>query len=174
MRESISPSLINLHQELRRLTEASKWITQNQKLTPEAMTLIDQVEGFFKVQKKKTSIGLMGKEFSDNLNRYLELFPNIKLPSGKMARSDRRNLETNFRWFFENYQYGWEIILKATEIYVNEFQRKNWLYMRTSQYFIKKQEQDKSIMSELANYCAIVQSGSSGDIENHTFSDKVV
>jgi hypothetical protein len=165
--------LINLHQELRIVKEKELWITEDNKLTPKALTLIDQLENFFKVQKKKTSAQLMGGEFGENLTRYLELFPNIKLPSGKMARSDRRNLETNFRWFFENYQYGWEILLKATEIYVNEYQRKNWLYMRTSQYFIKKQEQDKSIMSELANYCAIVQSGAT-DVSDHTFTEKVV
>lgn len=101
------------------------------------------------------------------------LFPKGKLPSGKQARADRRNLKANFIWFFKNYKYDWDIILKATALYVDEYERKNYLYMRTSQYFISKMNPDKSRESELANYCAQIISGDYQDDTNH-FSEKVV
>jgi uncharacterized metal-binding protein len=54
------------------------------------------------------------------------------------------------------YNYDWDTILKATEKYVQEYQRQNYQYMRTAMYFIKKVIDGTSV-SELANYCDIVQ-----------------
>ena len=40
-------------------------------------------------------------------------------------------------------------------------------------YFIKKQEQDKTITSDLADYCAMIESG--GDLNTeHYFTTKAV
>lgn len=179
MNEGVSPLCINIDQELRTL-ELGVWITNHggQKgfvLEPKAHTLLQQVEGFFKIQKKKTSMQLMGDEFNVNIGAYQQLFPKKKLPSGKAARSAQSNVETNFRWFFEKHQFTWETILKATAIYVDEYERKSpaYLYMRTSAYFIRKTELDKSIVSDLANYCEIVESGEEPEGDTH-FSDKVV
>jgi hypothetical protein len=174
MNEGISPLHINLHQGLRALVN-DQWITEQNQLTPKALTLIQQVEGYFKVQKKKTSSQLMGEDFNVNIGKYQLLFPRKKLPSGKAARSAQSNVETNFRWFFEKHQYSWDTVLKATEMYVNEYERKSppYLYMRTSAYFIRKTELDKSIVSDLANYCDIVESGEDHEPDTH-FSDKVV
>lgn len=58
-------------------------------------------------------------------------------------------------WFFQEYTYDWETILDATELYVNEFAKKNYLYMRTAQFFIKKLI-DGTVQSELATYCEII------------------
>ncbi len=172
MREGISPFHINLHQELRMLS-SNAWISDENKLQPKSTLLVQQIEGFFKVQKKKTNSDLMGEGAIDNIDKYQSLFPRKKLPSGKVARSDKTNVENNFRWFFETHKYSWETILKATAHYVDEYEAKNYLYMRTSAYFIRKTELDKSIISDLADYCAIVESGDDLNQDTH-FSDRVV
>lgn len=173
MKENISTLYINISQELRTL-EFSGWISQS-VLTPKAHTLIQQVETFFKIQKKKTSTQLMGDDFKVNLGKYQILFPKKKLPSGKAARSAESNVETNFRWFFEKHQFSWDTVLKATAMYVDEYERKSpaYIYMRTSAYFIRKTELDKSIVSDLADYCEIVESGEEPEKDTH-FSTKVV
>lgn len=175
MQEGTSPPHINIHQELRTLV-SGEWVTSDNKLLPKAITLIQQAEGFFKVQKKKTNGQLMGDEFNVNIEKYQSLFPKKKLPSGKAARSAPSNVETNFRWFFEKHQYSWDTIFKATAIYVDEYERKTppYMYMRTSAYFIRKTELDKSIVSDLANYCDIVESGEDLNIGDTHFSDRVV
>ena len=176
IRENVQSIGLNLHQELRALLNDG-FIHQDQTekitITEKGFLLLSEVESYFKVQKKKTSTAVLGPDFTEKLLQYNEMFPKIKLPSGKLARAAERNLETNFKWFFENYKYSWEIVLKATAAYVDEYERRNWNFMRTSMYFIKKQEKDHSITSDLADYCAMIQSGGSVDTPNH-FSDKVV
>ncbi len=170
MKENIQSVHINIHQELRAL-ESTQWIVGS-KLTQKADILLQQVESFFKVQKKKTTDQVLGDDYSKYIEDYLLLFPKIKLPSGKAARSDKNNIATAFKWFFENYSYSWEIILKASAYYVDEFEKKGYLYMQTSQYFIRKQQSDKSWGSELANWCSIMEGGGP-EVQEH-FSEKVV
>lgn len=176
MRESIGPMHINLHQELR-ILENAEWIKRDGTywdILPKGITLIDQIASYFKVQKKKTATQLMGSGFTEKIEQYQLLFPKIRLPSGKAARSAISNVEPNFRWFFEKHAYSWDTVLKATAYYVDEYETKNYLYMRTSAYFIKKSEQDKSVVSDLAEYCSIVESGEDLTSGGAHFSDKVV
>lgn len=153
IRDSISPLKINMHLELRSLL-ADGWLTSDNKLTPKAHTLIDKIEKLFSIQKRKTSRALMKDQFEQNIKAYKDMFPNQKLPSGKAARSATGNLEKAFRWFFENFEYDWDIVLKATAVYINEHQKNNYLYMRTSQYFIRKDN-----LSDLADLCDNLLSG---------------
>ena len=44
--------------------------------------------------------------------------------------------------------------------------------MRTSQYFIRKQNLDKSFESDLATYCDMLQYGNS--LEENLFKEKIV
>jgi hypothetical protein len=176
IREGIASVHINVHQALREL-EFTKWIEpivpgELTKLSPKAITLLQQVESFFHVQKKKTAMQSMGNDYATNIEKYLLLFPKLKLPSGKPARSDKRNVETAFKWFFENHDYTWEIVLGATARYVDEYERKNYLYMQTSQYFIRKQQADKTWGSELGNCCASLLNGDDQD-EGPRFEEKV-
>ena len=177
IKQGISPVNINIYKELKVIKEDG-WIDNDNKLTQKSLDLISNIDSLFKVQKKKdvTNVNI-GSDFSSKVKEYLLIFPNEKLPSGKRAWSDIKNLETNFKWFFENYKYSWDVILKATAMYVDEYERKSprYLYMRTSQYFIKKMEPDRSIQSELANYCADIESGGATDSKNDShFSEKVV
>lgn len=129
------------------------------EVTNSGKLLMVKYDNFFIKAKKKTSIQLMGKDFNKKLNEYRALFPSGKLPSGKPARVNVKTLENGFRWFFENYDHTWEDILKATAQYVNEYEDKQYMYMKTSQYFLSKEDKSKVKTSELADYCDMIKEG---------------
>ena len=164
---------VNLSLELTRLKN-NKWLKDDDKvlLSDKAILLIRNIESFFKAQKKKSSSSLMGPEFTQKMKEYSEIFPKFKLPSGKYARTNIKTLEGTFRWFFTNFDYDWKIILQAAKNYVEEYEMNNYKYMRTSQYFVRKQNQDKTYDSELADYCEAVISGT--DQQKNYFKEKVV
>ena len=114
----------------------------------------------------------MGKDFLDKLKEYREIFPAGKLPSGKPARVNIRTLESSFRWFFDMFEPTWDEIIKATKMYVNEYEAKDYMYMKTSQYFISKTDKNKVKTSDLMDYIDMVRDGVI-DQPNH-FKDKVV
>lgn len=171
MRESVGALNINIHKELHTLQQAG-WITENVQLEPKAMSILAQVESFFKIHKKKTSTQLLGKDFLENMTKYNELFPKRKAGSGKYMRSNIKNVETNFRWFFDNYTYPWEVILEATARYMEQQLRDNYKFTRTSMYFIRKNEKNIT-HSDLADWCEIVSAGDDND-ESKIFKEKVV
>ena len=132
------------------------WLEENLQLTSKSIIFTTEIDGYFKKAKKKTTKDLLGDNFTNNIKTYVEIFPNRKLSSGKYARVNPKNLENSFRWFFENYDYDWDMIFKATKKYIYDYSLKNYEYMRTSQYFIRKQNTDKSYDSELADYCNMI------------------
>jgi hypothetical protein len=162
---------LNLSLEYRNLL-CDGWVNDKNELTPKPL---DFLNSEFEVVEDKPLKQASVKAL-DNIDKYISLFPKGRLPSGKQARSAKGNLETAFKWFFKEYpDYDWELVLKATAYYVDEFERKNYLYMRTSQYFIRKQLTDKSWDSELANYCSMIKNGEDKlDQTNNYFSEKVV
>jgi hypothetical protein len=111
----------------------------------------------------------------DAVAKYNEIFPNIKFPSGKRARAGNiRNLFPAFEWFFKNYSYSWDTIYKATGLYLDEWEPRGYKFARTAQYFIRKTEPDRSVISDLADYCANVESGEDLDGNDTHFTEKAV
>jgi hypothetical protein len=156
IKEKIVPSaFVNKEIESKRL-QSDAWLDESLQLTSKSLIFTEEINGYFKRTKKKAAKDLMGKDFLSNIKEYVEIFPNRKLSSGKYARVNAKNLEAPFKWFFENYDYGWEIILQATHRYVNEYEIRDYEFMRTAQYFIRKQNIDKSFESDLATYCELV------------------
>ena len=147
VKEGVTAPLINAELEYK-ILKRDGWILEDGKISAEGKRVIKQAEAYFKVKKKKTSTQLMGNNFEENIKKYNELFPKIKFPSGKAARSALGNLESAFRWFFQNYEYDWDLIFKATNVYLDEREAENWNYSRNSQYFVRKQNADKT---ELTN-----------------------
>jgi predicted transcriptional regulator len=141
-------------------------------ITTKGLNLIEELDNYFTKAKKKTNAQLMGKEFSEKIQEYRNVFPSGKLPSGVPARQNIKALNESFRWFFENYNYTWDQVLNATRMYVNEYRSTNYLYMVTSQYFIAKQDKHKVKNSKLADYCDMVIEGV--NLEVHSFKEKVV
>jgi hypothetical protein len=147
---------INFNIEVLRL-KSGNYLTESLELSGNSLKFIQEIDGFFKKSKKKTSKNLMGDDFLDNIKLYNELFPKGKLPSGVPARVNVKGLENAFRWFFENFSYSWETVLKATDKYVDEYSMNRYNYMRNSQYFIRKQNTDKTWDSTLATYCDMIE-----------------
>ena len=171
IREKETTPLVNTAMEYRNLKQ-NGWILENGDLSKKAQRVVNEVEGFFKRAKKMTNKLLMGNDFSDQIDKYNDLWPKMRLPSGKAARSAKGNLEAPFRWFFENHDFTWEEIMKATAYYLDEKEADRWNYCRTSQYFIRKQATDKSWNSELADNCQLIKDGGH-DSKGETFSEKV-
>ena len=146
--------------------KADDWLSEDLQLTSKSIIFMEEISGYFKKVKKKVNTDLMGTDYVANIEAYVELFPDRKLSSGRYARVNPKNLDGAFKWFFETYDYTWETILLATEKYVSEYEMKRFEYMRTSQYFLRKQNLDKSFESELANYCDFVISGA-GEMPNY-------
>ena len=148
------------------------FLYENGEVSVKGKKVIAKFENYFIKAKKKTSIQLMGKKFSTNLNEYREVFPAGKLPSGKPARVNVRSLENAFRWFFETYDFSWDEIIKATKMYVNSYEDNQFMYMKTSQYFVAKEDKNKVKSSDLADYCDMIRDGVEPE-DNH-FKEKVV
>jgi len=161
---------INIHLE-QRILLSQGFLDNNNTITPKGVELILDVNSFFLktndiIETKVSSI--------DNIERYLLIFPNVLLPSGKYARSNKKNLEGAFKWFFKNYKYSWETIYKATNQYVAHYELHNWKFMKTSLYFIKKSDVERNTISELADHCQIVENGCDNENIKSHFKDKVV
>jgi hypothetical protein len=148
----IPTSFVNKDLEIKKLINDG-WLNDELQLTDKSIIFTIEINGFFNKSKKKTTTSLLGTSFDENIKSYSDIFPSMKLASGKYARSNSKNLENAFRWFFENYEYNWETIFLATQNYVLEYESKNYEYMRNSQYFLRKQNIDKSWDSDLAIYC---------------------
>jgi len=161
-----TPLYINLYTEIRGL-KLGGFVDDKNEITQAGIDLAVKIPES-KITKKPTVLVT-----DDYVQTYLNLFPKGKLPSGKQARADKRNIKVNFEWFFKTYQYDWETVIKATALYVDEYEKKNFMYMKTSQYFISKMNTDKSRVSELADYCSAVVNNDYENDDNH-FSDKVV
>jgi hypothetical protein len=157
IKEKIVPaSFVNKQLESKRL-QSEAWLSEDLQLTSKSLIFMEEINGHFKRTKKKAAKDLMGQDFIDNIKVYVSIFPNRKLSSGKYARVNPKNLEAPFQWFFENYDYNWDIIIQATQKYVREYEVNDFEFMRTAQYFIRKQNIDKSFESDLATYCELIR-----------------
>lgn len=146
---------VNASLEIAKL-KSGNFLSETLELSENSIKFIQEIEGYFKKSKKKTSKALMGEEFLENIKTYNECFPATKLPSGVYARVNVKSLENAFRWFFQEFDYSWEVVIQATEKYVEEYAINRYNYMRNSQYFIRKQNADKTWDSTLATYCDMI------------------
>lgn len=168
--EGLTPSTYDKGDHMVLINEG--YLHNDSSITTEGKKIISTLNNYFTVNKKKTNKQLMGTSASSNVDKYRDIFPKGKLPSGVPARNNIKILTENFRWFFAEYDYSWEEILKATRMYVNEYQKNNYLYMVNSQYFISKQDKHKVKVSKLADYCDMIRDGV--NTESDHFKEKVV
>ena len=162
------PLFINTLAEARKL-RIKGLIDESGVILPLGIDVVSKINTNKSVTKTTAAIDIT----DDYIEKYVLLFPKGKLPSGKQARADKKNLRNNFIWFFKTYNYDWDTIMAATVLYVDEYERKNYMYMRNSQYFISKMNPDKTRDSELANYCSQIIRVDYQQEADH-FSEKVV
>jgi hypothetical protein len=122
-------------------------------LTEKAMKVLTRIDDLFATKKNIKLDELLGNDYPEMVVKYNEIFPKEKLPSNAYGRTNVKNLETNFKWFFQEYEYSWDIILGATQMYVTKYRIDSYKFMKTSMYFIRKENAQKMVVSELANWC---------------------
>lgn len=182
IRESVNCPYVNANKCIEELVYAEfivytkdSNVASNKQLTitDKGMNFIYMLDNYFIKAKARTNTQIMGKDFLENIEKYRCIFPKAKLPSGMPARNNTKALSESFRWFFATFDYTWEEVHKATEMYVKEYASNNYLYMMTSQYFISKQDKHKVKKSTLADYCDLTRDGV--DTTNQSFfKEKVV
>ena len=151
----IKPSNIIHGQAELILAKSRGYIDSNDSLTPKALSLLEEFEMYLVKRKQKVTKEVLGEDFIQKVNEYREAFPKIRLPSGELARQSVKELQDKFIWFFKTYpEYDWNLVLDAADYYNLLFEKKGYLYMATSSYFIKKTNpQSKETTSKLADYC---------------------
>ena len=172
--QSLNIPQINSDLELKGLVreEYIKKVNEKYIITPIGKQIMIDYDNYFIKAKKQTSMQFMGNNYVIAVQKYREMFPKTKLPSGKPARVNEKTLIDCFRWFFETYNYTWDQVYAATRRYLNEYEDQNYMYMKTSQYFIVKAAHNKQKTSELADYCDMIKDGI--DNNNNHFKEKVV
>jgi hypothetical protein len=151
-----------------------EWVIQTDEdfiIEPKGVSFISKMDSYFNIQNKKSNNALMGDNFEVNAEKYNNIFPRMKLGSNKPARAPLKEILTAFKWFFDEYTYDWETIIQAASMYIESERAKGFKFTRTSKYFIRKQDQDKSWTSDLASYCDLVLNGE--DFEEDDFKAKV-
>ena len=146
IKKSLSLPLPKYKEEINRLKEL-KYLDTEGSITPEGKKVIVRFENYFVKAKKRTSIQLMGKDFSK-----------------RMISAERRSSA--------DIDVAWDEIIDATKMYVNNFESQNYMYMKTSQYFIVKTDKNKVKTSDLMDYVEMIRDGVELD-DNH-FKEKVV
>lgn len=121
-------------------------------LTPSGESLLQEIEKLTQPTKKTKTLTT---EWNDEIEQYRTIFPSGH-GSGKAFRSPVRELVPRFEWFFKNHQFSWEVVLEATKRYV-EAKKDDLTFMRTSAYFIRKEDSSKVAISDLAHWCEMVQ-----------------
>lgn len=175
IKDKVLPVLVNYNVEIRLLI-IDKFLTEDCKMTDKALQVLEEVNSFFDTNHVEKTNNILGKDFKEKVNAYRELFPKGKIPSGKYARVSNSELEKKFLWFFKKYpDLTWEIVLKVTKDYVEQYESNNYMYMRTSSFFISKEENNRTVTSDLANLCYNYLENQEDDTENDDkFKQRIV
>lgn len=149
IQENEDVRLNNIDGELKYLLDAG--LISHDGITEKGEELITLITNISKNKKYEIT-----EQDKANIELYRNIFPKGNLPSGYPARVPNKELEKKFTWFFSNYDYDWETILKATKKYVEQYEPEGYKYMKTSSYFIYKSDVDKNTVSTLASYCDMI------------------
>lgn len=158
-RQKIAPSDIIDPVKTKQEAVAGKWIDKDNKLTVEALMLLEEFETLLVKTKKKVSSEILGEDFLSYINEYRNLFPAQRLPSGELARQSVQELKDKFVWFFKTFpEYNWDLVMDAADYYIFTKSKENYMYMATSSYFIHKMDpRTRTWKSLLADHCQMIQ-----------------
>lgn len=100
--------------------------------------MLSEAEKLYKIDKKTELFNTV--EFIEKVNEYRLLFPAGTNPStNKPFRAPVRELHKKLAKFMvENPEYDWNLVLDATDNYVDRYSKVDYNMMRTSSYFISK------------------------------------
>ena len=134
--KSIGIPHINPDLELKGLIKA-EYITKidnSYTITLAGKKIMVKYNNYFVKAKKKTSIQLMGKDYMTGVQQYRELFPKMKLPSGKPARVNEKTLvdikttqDSSFYSFKGSaYKYGYD---RQSAFYGDGFKAERFIFI---------------------------------------------
>lgn len=166
IKENGDMKLNNIEGEFKNLMDGG--FVDHEGLTEKGENAVNMVLESF--SKGKHIITQEDKEY---IEKYRNLFPKGNLPSGHPARVPAKELEKKFIWFFSNYDYGWDVIIKATKEYINQYEPEGYKYMKTSTYFIYKSNPDKTGVSTLASYCDMILDTSTDDGPKEVYNNAI-
>lgn len=154
-RSNIKPNNIIDEEVEKQICLQRNLIDAEGNLTNEGAVILNEFETHLVKTKKKVATEVLGTDVNERIKEYREIWPAKRLPSGELARQSNQELKDKFVWFFKNYpEYDWDLVLDATDYYNEVFKKKNYQYMATSSYFIKKTNPlTKEVSSKLADYC---------------------
>lgn len=153
--KKIKPTAIINEQAESLIANAKGFIDENRNLSPLALQIVNEFETYLVKKKTKVTKEVLGEDFINKVYEYRTAWPKRRLPSGELARQSIEELKDKFVWFFKTYpEYDWNLVLDATDYYNIIYEKKQYMYMVTSSYFIKKTNpQTKETTSKLADYC---------------------
>lgn len=157
----MTPPLINTEVELQ-FCKDKNLITWENKLTDQAEAILTDCEGLFKKSKVKPTSAALGENYKEKVKAYRELFPTGQHPTlGYTFRSSVEDLTPRFAWFFNHYpEFSWELVLKATDIFIQKAHQNGYRGLGKANYFIQKTDKStNTITSPLADMCQDVLDG---------------
>ena len=132
-------------------------LTEQGAVTPQGMVIVLTANHLFQMPDAATKVS-QEEDFLERVHEYRNLFPNMKLPSGKVARSNIEDLKKKMAQFFAKYpRYDWDMVYRATQAYIDAFRQNQFLYMKNASYYISKDRE-----SDLASDCQFLLDG--GDL----------
>lgn len=120
--------------------------TKLYELTPKGKEFVENLKPLMDLEEGEKMNEIALKQLCQD---YLLLFPKIKLPSGKYARTNIVEIEKKMRNWIKTYKPAFKKegikltnsdILEATKSYVTRYAKDNYRFMVTSSYFIQKNE----------------------------------
>jgi hypothetical protein len=157
----MNPPLINIEEELRVCRE-KKLINFDHKLTDQAEAILTDSDLLFKKTKSKPTSAVLGENYKEKVKAYRELFPTGQHPTlGYTFRSSVEDLTPRFAWFFSKYpEFSWELVLKATDVFIQKAQQNSYRGLGKANYFIQKTDKESNtVTSPLADMCQDILDG---------------
>jgi hypothetical protein len=154
-RDKIKPTTIINSDAEASICKIKGFIDEEGNITNLGAVILNEFETFLVKTKAKVTKEVLGENFLDKVKEYREAWPSKRLPSGELARQSVQELKDKLVWFFKTYpEYDWDLVLDATDYYNILYERKQYQYMMTSSYFIKKTDpRTRETRSKLADYC---------------------
>ena len=154
--------------------EVAEYAFDNYKLKGEAISIINTYFDMSKIHKVAeypltpdqafkledlTDNKISVNKLDELVEKYRNLFPEGKNNGGGSLQSNFPDVKDKFEKFFKKYKYSHDIVLRATQLYIDGL-RGVKDYCQGCNYFILKNDS-----SQLASYCELVQkNGGKGPI----------
>jgi hypothetical protein len=136
-----------------------KIIDESKKITIKNLE-VTEIFSNFVIEEFKTFL-----EVDEWFNEWYNLFPEKVKSGGYRVKSSPLKCKSNLKKFMhQNQSFDKDLIIKATNKYVEEFKLKGFSYMKIAPYFIYKDN-----ISTLEDYCNQVLEGDD-EIENNEFN----